>query len=199
MLECARMFQSPFRQIALVALAFLVIVPNIVAAGTLRQEAVSYRAKGYEVQQQGDMAEALSNYQKAAALDPSYPTPLNDAGVVLEEQGRPEDAERSYLKALSLNPNYLEPHANLGMLYERMGQKDKAIYHWTKRYQLGDPSDLWTAKAEERLIALGALPRNTEQKTNVATRRHVADQELQRHAQSLEEYRSVTAAHGDWP
>ena len=199
MLESGRMYRSTFRQTARAALAFLVIVPNSVAASTLREEAVSYRARGYEAQQRGDAAEALSSYQKAAALDPGYPTPLNDAGVILEEQGRLEDAERSYLKALSLNPNYLEPHANLGMLYERLGQKEKAAYHWTKRYQLGNSSDPWTAKAEERLIALGALPTNVDRKTNAATSRRVAEQELQHHAQSLKEYHTVTEAHDDWP
>ena len=193
------MDQSTFRQTARVALAYLVIVPNIVAAGTLRQEAVSYRAKGYEAQQRGDVAEALSDYQKAAALDPSYPTPLNDVGVMLEDQGRLEDAEQAYLKALSLDPNYLEPYANLGTLYERMGAKDKAIDSWMKRYQLGDPSDLWTARAEERLIALGAMPAHRARATSGATRRRVAEQELRNHAQSLKEYHSVTEAHGNWP
>ena len=193
------MFQGIFRQTARAALAFLVIVPNLVAAEPLRREAVSYRTKGYEAQQRGDLNEALSDYQKAAELDTSYPIPLNDAGVVLEGLGRLEDAEQAYLKALSINPNYLEPHANLGILYERMKQKDKAIYYWTKRYQLGDPSDAWTARAGERLVALGAMPPSEKQRMNIATRRHVADQELQNHAQSVKDYRAVTDSYGNWP
>ena len=193
------MYRETFRQTARVALAFLVIVPNLAAAGPLRREAVSYRTKGYEAQQQGDLYEALSDYQKAAELDPGYPIPLNDAGVVLEGLGRLEDAEQAYLKALSINPNYLEPHANLGILYERMKQKDKAIYHWTKRYQLGDPSDAWTARAGERLIALGAMPPSEAKQVNVATRRRLADQEVQSHAQSLKDYRAVTDSYGNWP
>ena len=174
MLQYLRMYQSTFRQTARGALAFLVIVPNIVAAGTLRQEAASYRARGYEAQRRGDNAEALADYQKAAALDPYY----------------------------------LDPHANLGMLYERVGQKTKAIDHWMKRYQLGSSSDPWTIRAKERLTALGALPASpppdvaqpgSPSTTNAATRRHVAEQELQSHAQSLKGYRSVTEAQGEWP
>ena len=214
------MYRSTFRQTALGALAFLVIVPNIVAAATLRQEAAPYRARGYEAQQRGDNAEALADYQKAAALDPGYPAPLNDAGVVLEDQGRLEDAERWYLKAVSVDPKYLDPHANLGMLYERMGQKTKAIDHWMKRYRLGNSSDPRTIRAKERLTALGALsappppktPKNVAQpasppahafhharKTNGETRRHLAAQERQNHAQSLKDYHSVTEAQGEWP
>ena len=131
---------------------------------------------------------------------------------MLEDQGRLEDAERSYLKAVSVDPYYLDTHANLGMLYERMGQKSKAIDHWMKRYQLGSSSDPWTIRAKERLIALGVLPTppppnvaqpasssKTKTKTNVSTLRHVAEQELQSHAQSLKDYHSVTEAQGEWP
>ena len=105
---------------------FLLIMSNanpVVAAG-LREEAASYRTQGYEAQRRGDKTEALSNYQKAAALDPTYPTPNNDMGVLLEEEGRIEEAERAYQQALTLNPNYLEPYANLAMLYERTGQRE---------------------------------------------------------------------------
>jgi tetratricopeptide (TPR) repeat protein len=180
--------------------AFLLILPNtITLAGGLREEAVAYRVQGYEAQRRGDGATALSFYQKAAALDPNYPTPHNDLGILLEEGGRLEEAERAYQHALSLNPNYLEPHANLAMLYERMGQKERAIYHWMKRYQLGDPYDPWTARAEERLVGLGVLKTYPGLKGKLYSRRRIADQEFQAYDQSLEEFRTLTERHGDWP
>lgn len=180
--------------------ACLLVLPNpFAAAASLREEAVTYRMQGYEAQRRGDQATALSLYQKAAALDPSYPTPQNDVGVMLEEQGRLQEAEASYQKALELNPSYLEAHANLAMLYERMGQKEKAIYHWLKRYQLGDPYDPWTARAEERLVALGTLKTYPGMKGKIYTRRRLIDQEFDQHAQSVEEFHSITEQHGDWP
>jgi len=179
-----------------IGFAFLLILPNaITASASLREEAVSYRVQGYEAQRRGDRATALSLYQKAAALDPTYPTPLNDVGVLLEEEGRLEEAEQVYRQALTLNPNYLEAHANLAMLYERMGQKEKAIYHWMKRYQLGDPYDPWTARAEERLVALGVLKTYPGLKGKIYNRRRVIGQEFQSHAKSLEEYHAVTDEH----
>jgi len=185
---------------ATVGLAFLLILPNaMIAAASLREEAITYRIQGYEAQRRGDRPTALSLYQKAAALDPSYPTPHNDAGVLLEEEGRMQDAEQSYRKALELNPNYLEAHGNLAMLYERMGQKEKAIFHWMKRYQLGDPYDPWTARAEERLVALGVLKTYPGLKGRLYTRRRLTDQEFQSHARSLEEFHALTQQHGDWP
>jgi len=200
MLELTRMHSTAFKHTVLVGLTFLVFIPKPVAfAASLREEAISYRMQGYEAQRRGDPANAISFYQKAAALDPSYPTPLNDIGVLLEDQGRLEEAEHSYEQALTLNPNYLEAHANLAMLYERLGQKEKAVFHWMKRYQLGDPYDPWTARAEERLVALGVLKSYPGMKGKIYTRRRLVDQALQAHDQSLEEFHAVTEEHGKWP
>jgi len=194
------MYRNVFRDTAIRWLTCLLVLPNGIAfAGTLREEAIGYRVQGFEAQRRGDTASALSLYQKAAALDPSYPTPLNDIGVLLEGQGRLEEAGQAYQKALTLNPNYLEAHANSAMLYERMGEKEKAIYHWLKRYQLGDPYDPWTARAEERLVALGVLKSYPGMKGKIYSRRRVVGRELQAQAQSLEEFHAVTDDHGDWP
>jgi tetratricopeptide (TPR) repeat protein len=187
------MDRTAARQRAVVSVACLVIIPHSGAFATgIRDEAVTYRIEGYERQQQGDPEGALTAYQKAAALDPSYPTPYNDAGVLLEEQGHLEEAERSYEQALAIDPNYLEAHTNLAMLHERLGDKEKAIYHWMKRYQLGDSSDAWTARAEERLAALGVLHAYPGLKGKIFTRRRVVEQELGSHEQSLEEFHAVT-------
>ena len=201
MLAYNGMYKYAFRQTAVAWLAFLLsVIPNTSAfAAGLREEAASYRQQGYEAQHRGDAASALSSYQKAAALDPSYPTPQNDIGVLLEEEGRLEEAEQAYQKALTLNPNYLDPYANLAMLYERMGEKEKAISYWMKRYEMGEPSDPWTAKAEERLLALGALKERPELKGRVFSRRRVAQQEFQAHAKSREDFHAVTETQGDWP
>ena len=200
MLNYTCMYRNLFRDTAVCWLTCLLVLPNGIAfAGTLREEAISYRVQGFEAQRRGDKASALSLYQKAAALDPAYPTPLNDIGVLLDEQGRLEEASQTYQKALSLNPNYLEAHANLAMLYERMGEKEKAIFHWLKRYQLGDPYDPWTARAEERLVALGVLKSYPGIKGKIYSRRRVVGRELQAQEQSLEEFRAVTEEHGDWP
>ena len=194
------MHNGMFRYSGLIGVAFLVALPHcLVFAAALREEAVAYRIQGYEAQQHGDVARALSYYQKAAALDPTYPTPHNDTGILFEEQGQFEDAERSYQQALALSPNYLEAYANLAMLYERMGQKEKAIDYWMKRYQLGDPSDSWTARAEERLVALGVLKDAPGLIGRRVSRRRIANEALKTYDQSLEEFHALTKEHHDWP
>ena len=196
------MYRGIVRHTVLIGLAYLSLLPHSVAisfASSLREEAITYRVQGYEAQRRGDKASALSYYQKSAALDPSYPTPHNDAGVLLEEEGRLGEAEQAYRQALTLNPNYLEAHANIAMLYERMGKKEQAIYHWMKRYQLGDPYDPWTARAEERLVALGVLKTYPGLKGKIYTRRRVVGQEFESQAKSLEELHAVTEENGNWP
>ena len=200
MLEYSRMHMRAFTCTALIGLTCLLVIPiPFVHAASLQQEAVSYRAQGYEAQQRGDKAGALAFYRKAAALDPSYPAPQNDVGVLLEEQGRFQEAEQSYLHALTLNPNYAEAHANLAMLYERMGNKEKAVVHWLKRYELGDPHDPWTARAEERLVALGILKTYPGMKGSVFVRRKVVSREFEDHEKSLQEFHSLSEDHSHWP
>lgn len=200
MLKYPRMHMRAFTCTAFVGLACLLAIPiPFVSATSLQEEAVSYRAQGYDAQRRGDQTGALTFYRKAVALDPSYPAPHNDVGVLLEEQGRLEEAERSYLQALTLNPNYAEAHANLAMLYERMGNKEKAIVHWLKRYELGDPHDPWTARAEERLVALGILKTYPGMKGSVFVRRNVVSREFEDHEQSLKEFHSLSEDHSNWP
>lgn len=199
MLEYPGMNWTVRKTTFLISLAALAILPTLSDAASLREEAIAYRTQGYEAQRRGDSASALTLYQKAAALDPQYPTPRNDIGVLLDQLGRLDDAELSYKQALELNPNYLEPHANLAMLYERRGDREKAIYHWMKRYQLGDPYDPWTTRAEDRLLALGVLQTHPGLKGKLFTRRKLVDQEFKAHNSSSEEFRSLTETHGNWP
>ena len=184
----------------LVGLTCLLFIPmSILFASSLREEAVAYRTEGYEAQERGDKAGALVLFQKAIALDPSYPAPYNDLGIIREEQDNVKEAEKMYRQALDRNPNYLEAHANLAMLYERMEDKEKAIYHWFKRYQLGDEHDPWTKRAEERLMALGMLQAYPGMKGTLYTRRRVMDEEFESHAKSLKDFHVMTEKHGDWP
>ena len=181
------------RQLAGVGLACLIVIlqPQAFSAG-LRDEAVKYRTEGYERQQRGDLVGAVEAYQKAVALDAAYPTPYNDLGVIYEQRGEFERAQQAYEQALLLDPKYLQAHTNLAMLQERMGHKDEAIVHWLKRYQLGDPHDPWTVRAEERLIALGVLKTHPGLKGKLFTRRRVVEQELAAHEQSIDDFHAVS-------
>ena len=129
----------------------------IFAAWTLDKEAVSYREKGYEAQENGNIDSAISWYQKAVNLDPDYAVPHNDLGILFEAKGWLERAEAEYQLAVAIDPCYEKAHTNLALLYERKGELEKAAYHWMRRYRLGDASSPWREEARQRLEKLGLL------------------------------------------
>ncbi len=127
-------------------------------------DAETYRTKGYEAQQRGDIDTAIEWYQKAANLMPEYASPHNDLGVLFETKGWLDKAEAEYEKALAIDPGYKEVHTNLALLYERKGELEKAAFHWMKRYKLGSPDDPWAQEAKTRLEKLGLLNKTEEGK-----------------------------------
>lgn len=117
----------------------------------LQKEARSYRQEGFELQHIGNMDDAMSVYQKAIEMDPSYAVAYNDLGIIYEAKGFIDQAEECYLKSIEISPNYLSAYSNLALLYEGKRDLDKAAFYWRKRIQLGKPNDPWTKKARERL------------------------------------------------
>ena len=195
------MNSSALRQLAALGIACLLVFPYACTASAtgLRDEAVTYRQEGFERQSRGDIQGAVEAYQKSIALDPSYPSPHNDLGVLYEQLGQLEEAKHAYERSLTIDPQYLKAHANLALLYERINEKEKAIFHWLKRYQLGEPNDPWTARAEERLVALGVLKSYPGLKGRIYSRRRIASEEFQAHEQSLDEFHALTEEYGPWP
>jgi len=124
---------------------------------SIKKEAQLYRDKGYQLQQAGNLKEALVYYQKAVQLNPSLYQVYNDMGVILESLGEKEKAIKMYKKALEINPSYLPPYSNLALLYEEMDDIPNATFYWKKRYLLGkDARDKWWIKAAQHLAKLGA-------------------------------------------
>ena len=116
--------------------------------------APDYRAQGYEFQQRKQFDDAIIYYQKAIALDPSYPAPHNDLGIVYEEKGWFDRAEQEYLQTLAIDPHFVDAYANLALLYERRGMPEKALVYWRKRAEFGHPNDPWTRVAIDRVSLL---------------------------------------------
>jgi len=116
----------------------------------LQKEARIYRDQGLACQRNADLVGALSFYQKAVELDPSFAVAFNDIGVVSEARGQIDMAEENYLKAISIDPGYLSAYTNLALLYENQRELKKAAQFWKKRAELGSPDDPWTKNARER-------------------------------------------------
>ncbi len=127
----------------------------------LQNEARMYREKGLELQNAGDIASAMSLYQKAIELDPTYALPYNDLGIIFESKGMLDRAEESYVRAIKIDPKLLSAYTNLAMLYENKRQLNKALNYWRKRFELGDPLDPWTRRAQQRVKDIQAITGNS--------------------------------------
>ena len=117
----------------------------------LQQEARDYRVQGYQLQRAGELDGALSLYQKASVLDPTYAEVFNDLGIIYEAQGDIDRAEESYLRCITIDPKFVSAYTNLALLYESVRGLDKAAFYWQKRAEFGAPDDPWTKKAKQRL------------------------------------------------
>jgi protein O-GlcNAc transferase len=75
----------------------------------------------------GDLAGALSAYDKALSLDERFPMAHYNRGNVLKLQGRPEDAIAAYQRALALQPDYASAAFNLGNTQREQGRLPAAV------------------------------------------------------------------------
>ena len=121
------------------------------------EQARMYRSQGYQLQSIGNLDAAMSLYQKAIQLDPTYAIAYNDMGVIYEAKGNIDNAEQAYLRAIKIDSMFLSSYTNLAFLCESKRDLEKAAYYWKKRISLGSASDPWTKKASQRLKDIQAV------------------------------------------
>ena len=93
----------PVRPI-IAALLLTVAVTSPVAADE-REDAKNQVQFGIRVAQIGLWREAISHWERAIKMDPTYAPAYNNLAIGYEQQGDFEKARNAYEKALELNPN----------------------------------------------------------------------------------------------
>ncbi len=150
------------KRMRVILIAFLICLPLLYSQAQpndmLVAQAQHYRSEGYKFQSLGDVDRALSFYQKAVDLDPTYAQAYNDIGVIFENQGQLDRAEKYYKKALEMDSDLMAAHTNLAFVYEKKGNIKKATYYWKKRYLQGTKGDYWREVARQHLLKLGTYP-----------------------------------------
>lgn len=121
----------------------------------LKEQAILYREKGYDLYSRGDLREALTFYRKAVQLDPYFSEAYSEMGIILEALGDEENAILMYEAAVELNPAYAPTYTNLALFYEERNDIEKARFYWKERYRLGKSGEYWEKEAWKHLIALG--------------------------------------------
>lgn len=76
--------------------------------------------------QAGQLANAIAQYDRIIALNPSLPEVHNNRGAALAGLERFADAEAAYRRAIALNPHYADAFNNLGNALCEIGKLDEA-------------------------------------------------------------------------
>jgi tetratricopeptide (TPR) repeat protein len=89
------------------------------ASRTAAQETIR---RGVARIQAGDRAGALADFQTAAALDPEWATPWNNAGLVRHMLGQYRAAIADFDQALARQPDYVDALNNRGRAFQAVGE-----------------------------------------------------------------------------
>ena len=118
----------------------------------LPDDSKAYYDLGVEQYDQGNLEEAIANFQKAIKINPSYAQAYGYLGFVLGQQGEWEEAIANLQRAIELEPNFAEAYTYLGIILDEQGEWEEAIANYQQAIEL-DPD---YAQAYHHLgIALG--------------------------------------------
>ncbi|MEG4577250.1 tetratricopeptide repeat protein [Microcoleus sp. N3A4] len=134
----------------------------------------------------GQLERAISCYQRAIQLQPSYADAYHNLGEVLSLQGKWEEAIAAYRQAIDLNPNFDAPHYGLGKAWASLDRREEAIACYRRAIELnpnlaqayqslGDVLDSWGQLDE----AIGCYEKTIELKPDIWEFHHKLGDALQ--------------------
>jgi len=100
--------------------------------------AVSLNVSGDRLYHRGDLKGAVSEYERALAVDPDNLNVLNSLGVSYGQQGRLEEACRLFERVAERAPEDFMAWYNLGLVRRRLGRLEEARQALERAGQLND-------------------------------------------------------------
>ena len=91
---------------------------------------------GAALDKNGQLDEAISQYEETLRLKPDSTEAHNNLGIALVSKGQMDEAISQYQEALRLKPDYAEAHYNLGIALVSKGQMDEAIRQYQEAIRL---------------------------------------------------------------
>jgi tetratricopeptide (TPR) repeat protein len=101
-----------------------------------REAAEHWFQRGLELEQSGNVQEAISAYQKAVDLDCTSAGAWLNLGTIYFNARQWQRAETFYNKALEADPKYALAHFNLGNLHDERGRPERALKHYLEAVEL---------------------------------------------------------------
>ena len=96
------------------------------------KHAVAHNNRGLDYQQQGQLEQAIVQYQQAIQLDPKATAIHNNLGNAYSKQGQLEQAIAQYQQAIQLDPKHADAHYNLACVYSLKNERVRAI-EWLQK------------------------------------------------------------------
>lgn len=115
------------------------------------EDALTHYNLGALLAQTGRLPEAVSEYERAIALDSSDVNARGNLAVVLVRQGQLERARRELTHLLDIDPANAPAHTNLGLVLAEQGKRDGAVREFQEALRI-DPQQ---TQASEALKSLG--------------------------------------------
>jgi lipoprotein NlpI len=98
-----------------------------------------YRYRGMAYERAGALENALHDYDRAIALDPSYADAYTDRGLLHVKSGRRDEAIADFRRSIALRPSSKRPYFHLGVVYTETALFDQAIEQFSDSIAL-DPA-----------------------------------------------------------
>jgi tetratricopeptide (TPR) repeat protein len=95
-----------------------------------------YLSRGMAFERIGRSDEAIEDYNRAIASDPSSYQAFLGRGTIFRKTGRLDKAIEDYNRAIALNPSYYQAFFGRGTTFEKMGRFDKAIEDYDRAIAL---------------------------------------------------------------
>ena len=97
---------------------------------------VAHNNLGLALAGEGKAEEAISHYNEALRIRPSYATARTNLGAALAKQGKLDEAISNYQEVLRSKPDLAEAHMDLGAALAGQGKIDEAIGHYRDAVRL---------------------------------------------------------------
>ncbi len=106
-------------------------------------KARAYNGLGTFYGKHGDFIRALSDFNKAIAIDPDFAEAYNNRGNTYSKEGNYTQALLNFNKALEINPSYAQAHTNRGIIFDKDGYLSQALVEYNKAIEI----DVYDAEA----------------------------------------------------
>jgi tetratricopeptide (TPR) repeat protein/predicted Ser/Thr protein kinase len=99
-------------------------------AATVREDPAAHVYLARRYVQQGNVDEAIAEYEAAIDLDPGFVEAYVDLGNLMVREGDFQRGLELFEEALDIEPGHVKAHLSMGDAYLQMGDYDPAAYHY---------------------------------------------------------------------